>query len=99
MHTNTTRGPSDRPRDVLVPAMTRLTLTDGSSWPRPSLESDETLGIGHRLRYAEPATLSRAELLEAAAIVDAYGALVVETTRAKRDLICREVRAAIVSGE
>lgn len=55
---------------------TRIRLPDGTSWPRPSLDSDDGVGIGHRLRYADPTTLTRSDLLEAASIIDAYGHLV-----------------------
>lgn len=70
----------------------RIDLSDGSSWPRPALESDPEYGVGHTLRYGTP---TRGDLLRAAAIVDAYGYLVAESTKAKRDLVCREIRAAM----
>lgn len=70
----------------------RITIGDGSSWPRPALESDEKSGVGWVLRYGDPTI---GDLLEAAAIIDAYSHLVAESTQAKRDLVCREVRAAL----
>ena len=72
----------------------RIKVSDGSSWPRPALESDEHSGVGWVLRYGKP---TRADLRKAAAIIDAYGYLVAESTREKRDLVCREVRAALLS--
>lgn len=63
--------------------MSRLHLPDGTSWPRPALESDDRYGVGHRLRYDDPASLTRAELLEAASIIDAYGRLVTVPGAAK----------------
>lgn len=72
----------------------RIKLSDGSSWPRPALESDAECGIGWALTYSTP---SRQQLLEAAAIVRAYEHLVAESTREKRDLVCREIRAALLT--
>lgn len=75
----------------------QVILSDGSSWPRPALESDEEYGVGHTLRYGSP---TRSDLLVAASIIDAYGYLVMESTRDKRDLVCREIRAAaVVAGD
>ena len=70
-----------------------ILIGDGSSWPRPAMEADEDYGIGHKLRYS--ATLTKSDRLVAASIIDAYGYLVAESTRAKRDLVCREIRAAM----
>ena len=76
--------------------MTRhITTSDGSSWPRPALESDEEYGIGHKLRYGKP---TRSDLLVAASIIDSYGYLVMQATQKKRDLVCREIRAAALGG-
>lgn len=75
--------------------MSRIKLKDGSSWPRPSLERDDEPGIGWRLRYLSPDKLTKADLMEAASIVDAYGVLVVESTRDVRNMVCREVRQAL----
>ena len=69
--------------------MTRITVSDGSTWPRPALESDENYGVGHGLRYA--GDLTQAERMEAAAIIDAYGYLLVEASRQTRELVAREV--------
>lgn len=70
----------------------RIKISDGSSWPRPSLERDDEYGIGHKLTYGKP---TRGELLEAAQIISAYGYLVVEAPRMKRDLVAREIKAAL----
>jgi len=70
----------------------RVQMSDGSSWPRPALESDERYGVGHILRYGTP---TRADLLAAASIIDAYGYLVAETTCRERDRVCREMRASL----
>ena len=72
-------------------AMTKhVEVSDGSSWPRPALESDEEYGIGHKLRYGTP---TESDLLVAASVIDAYGYLIMASTREKRDLVCREIRA------
>ena len=73
----------------------RVKVSDGSSWPRPALESDDTLGIGWRLRHKP--TLTREEILEAAEIVSAYGYLVTQSTREKRDMVCRDIRAKLAA--
>lgn len=73
----------------------RVTLSDGSSWPRPALESDEWNGVGWKARY-NPDQLTRGELLQLASIADAYGHLLCETTRERREFVCREVRKAVV---
>lgn len=75
--------------------MSRIKLSDGSSWPRPALETDVAYGIGHRLRYTPVENLRRGDLMEAASIIDAYSYIVAESTKAKRDLVCREIRAAL----
>lgn len=72
--------------------MTRLTLSDGSSWPRPPLESDDEYGVENRLRYTPISNLTAEDLMEAASIVSAYNYLVLGSTREKRDLVCREIR-------
>ena len=74
--------------------MTRITVSDGSSWPRPSIESDDDSGIAWKLTHA-PDQLTRPDLLEAASIISAYGHLVVSSTRSERDLVCRDIRAAL----
>ena len=70
----------------------RVQMSDGSSWPRPALESDERYGVGNILRYGTP---TRSDLLVAAEVIDAYGYLIAETTCEKRDLVCHEMRAAL----
>ena len=70
----------------------RIHLSDGTSWPRPAVESDYISGLGWRLTYQEP---TRADILEAVAIIQAYGYLTVDATRAKRDLVAREIRASL----
>lgn len=67
---------------------------DGGYWPRPALERDEEYGIGHKLRYAPASSLTRADLLVAAGIIDAYGSLVTGTQeRAIR--VVRGMKAAL----
>lgn len=70
---------------------TRIALAEGGIWVRPALESDEECGLGWKLRYA-PDRISRADQLTLAQIVDAYGYLLLETTRDQRDRICRGIR-------
>ena len=70
----------------------RIKLSDGSSWPRPAMESDDSYGVGHVLRYGNP---SRSDLLLAASVIEAYGILVAESSRLRRDFVCREIRAAL----
>lgn len=74
--------------------MSRITVSDGSSWPRPSLESDDDLGLAWKMAHA-PEEITWAELHEAASIISAYGHLVAMSTQAKRDLVCRDIRAAL----
>ena len=67
---------------------------DGGSWPRPALERDEEYDIGHKLRYAPASSLTRADLLVAAGVIDAYGSLVTGTQeRAIR--VVRGMKAAL----
>jgi hypothetical protein len=72
--------------------MISKTISDGSSWPRPALDNDEKNGIEWELRYAPLADITRSDLLVAAGIISAYGYLVMESTQAKRDLVCRDMR-------
>ena len=74
--------------------MTYIKLSDGSSWPRPAIEGDENLSVEWKLRHA-PDRLTREDMLVAAEIISAYGYLTVDSPRPKRDLVCREIRAAI----
>lgn len=69
-----------------------LRLSDGTTWPRPDLESDNDSGLAWRLTYGEP---TRTDLIRAASVIRAYSYLVTETTRARRDQVCRDVRAAL----
>ncbi len=73
----------------------RIIVSDGSSWPRPAMESDDRHSPAWRARYAED-TLSRSDLLTLASIADAYGYLIAESTREKRDLVCRDIRASLL---
>jgi hypothetical protein len=72
--------------------MISKTISDGSNWPRPAVGSDEENGIEWELRYAPLADITRSDLLVAAGIISAYGYLVMDSTRAKRDLVCRDMR-------
>ena len=74
--------------------MSRITVSDGSSWPRPYVENEEDVGIEWKLRYA-PRLLNRSDFLEIAAIMSAYDHLILGSTQAKRDLVCRDIRAAL----
>jgi hypothetical protein len=74
--------------------MSRIRVSDGSSWPRPAIDSDVVPGIGWKLTHT-PDQLTRTDLLEAASIISAYGHLVAASTQAKRDLVCRDIRAAL----
>lgn len=73
--------------------MARIKLSDGSSWPRPFLESDDRTP-SWAARYAAD-SLTRSEIMQMASMCDAYGYLVCETDRQKRDLVAREIRAAL----
>ena len=75
---------------------THIRFDDGSSWPRPALESDEEYGIGHRLRYARELTLS--ERMAAAEVVDAYGYLILEMTQGRRNEVCSQIKSSLVVG-
>jgi hypothetical protein len=71
--------------------MARIHISDGSTFPRPCLESDNA-PLSWILTYGQP---TREELLAAASIIQAYGYLLLNSDRAKRDLVCREVRSAL----
>lgn len=73
---------------------THLRLSDGTTWPRPDLESDQGHGIGWKLRYTDE-PLTRADRMRLASIVHAYGYLLLETNRARRDQVCRDVKTAL----
>jgi hypothetical protein len=72
--------------------MIRKTISDGSTWPRPALESDDEYGLADILCWKPLADITQSQLLEAATIIQAYEYLVMESTRAKRDLVCRDMR-------
>jgi len=72
--------------------VSRIKISDGSSWPRPDIEADEGCGLAWRLTYTTP---TRQELLAAASVISAYEHLVLGSNRAKRDLVCRDIRAAL----
>ncbi|QFG04924.1 hypothetical protein SEA_NITZEL_77 [Mycobacterium phage Nitzel] len=76
----------------------RFKLSDGSSWPRPAMESDEYYGVGWKCRYS-PESLTREDLLQLASIADAYGYLLLETTQKRRDFVCREARRWVTGEE
>lgn len=67
-----------------------LRLPDGSVWPRPSLSSDDEVGLEWKLRYA-PDSLTREDQLLLASIVSGYGHLIAEATKPRRDEVCRQV--------
>ena len=71
---------------------------DGTTWPRPALESDEFYGPAHRATYS-PSTLTQGDLTYLASVADAYGHLVTEPSAAKylpklRALIAQEGAAS-----
>lgn len=66
-----------------------LKLSDGSTWPLPAVADDD---LAWRLTYGTP---TREDILSAVSIIGAYGYLTVEANRTKRDLVAREVRAAL----
>lgn len=69
-------------------------LPDGSTWPRPELASDIALGAEWRARHA-PHTVTVGDLMWLASAASAYGSLVVDSTRKRRDYVCREMRQAL----
>jgi hypothetical protein len=73
--------------------MARFKVSDGSSWPLPqySLELD---ALGWRLVH-RPDSITDADKRALASVLDAYEYLLVHSTREKRDLVCREARAAL----
>jgi hypothetical protein len=64
----------------------RIKLSDGSSWPRP-YTADMDRSPSWAARYDHDG-ISRSELLQLAAMADAYGYLICETTRARRGYGC-----------
>jgi len=88
--------PGDQEGSRVMNAL-RVELSDGSTWPRPALESDQEYGIGHRLRYAPMESLTRDDLLLAASVIDAYGYLVT-MPGAQASKVARMMRAALTEG-
>jgi len=74
-----------------------LKLTEGSTWPRPALESDESVGVEWKLRHA-PDTLTRADQLLAASVMSAYGYMIIDMTQKRRNAVCREIRQQLEDG-
>lgn len=71
--------------------MQRIKLSDGSSWPMPTTPSDTEHGAVWRAVHM-PGLLSKSDVAELAQRAAAYEYLVLNSTRAKRDLVCREIR-------
>lgn len=71
-----------------------IRIPDGSTWPRPTLDTDDALGAEWAARHA-PDTVTREDLLWLTSVAHAYGHLLVESTQARRDQVCREIRAAL----
>lgn len=71
--------------------MSRIELSDGSSWPRPCMGGDDR-SVTWAARYS---TLTREELMQLVALADAYGYLVCETTQKRRDQVIKEMRQAL----
>lgn len=67
-----------------------LRLTDGTVWPRPDLIGDDR-PLAWVLTYTTP---TRQELLRAASVVAAYGALIGETTK-RRQQVVRDIRSEL----
>jgi hypothetical protein len=73
--------------------VSRAQLSDGTTWPLPDLDNDDR-PVSWLLTHA-PEQMTRAEQLRAASIIHAYGYLLTETTRERRDMVVREMRAAL----
>jgi len=58
----------------------RVELPRGGSWPRPSLATDTTPGLFHKLTQGPPEALTQGELLFAGSIIRAYEYLISELT-------------------
>lgn len=71
--------------------MSRIKLSDGSSWPRPCMGRDDR-SVTWAARYS---TLTREELMQLVTLADAYGYLVCETTQKRRDQVVREIRQSL----
>ena len=74
-----------------------LKVENGTTWPRPSLESDEHFGPAHRATYS-PDALTRGDLLYLASVAYAYGHLVTEPSAAKQLPAVRRALAEHVNG-
>lgn len=68
-----------------------LRTSQNTMWPIPDNENDDR-PLGWVLTYGTP---TRQELLRAASVIGAYGYMVAQSTRQDRDLVCREIRAAL----
>ena len=60
---------------------------DGMAWPLPNAD------LAWRMRYAEGRTVTIEDMLVAASIIDAYDMLI-DSTRARREQVVRELRDA-----
>jgi hypothetical protein len=68
-----------------------LRLGDGSTWPRPALESDPGVSVEWKLRHT-PGALTREDRMFAASVLHAYNYLLCDMTQKRRNTICREIR-------
>lgn len=71
-------------------ATRHIKVPDDSLWPLPDMEDDDS-PVSWKLRYA-PDSMTRAEQLFAASVIQAYGYLVVDATKTKRDLVAKTIR-------
>lgn len=58
----------------------RVERSHGDSWPRPSLATDTTPGLFHKLTQGPPEAVTQGELLFAGSIIRAYEYLICELT-------------------
>ena len=70
-----------------------MRLEDGTTWPVPD-DSNSDRPLGWALTYGTP---TRGELLRAVSVINAYGYLVLETTRERRNQVVRELRKGVSS--
>ena len=73
----------------------RIKLSDGSSWPRPTLERDDEVSLEWKLRHQPQWPLNPNERMEAAGIIAAYNYLMAEADSSKVELVIQEVRQAL----
>ena len=73
----------------------RIKLSDGSSWPRPTLDRDYEVSLEWKLRHQPQFPLNPNERMEAAGIIAAYNYLVAEADHSKVELVIQEVRQAL----